>query len=331
MSSFSNLVPFNFHNTFLNKTFYVLSNFNKIRSSLHNALTEELKFETKNFLSEKKSNKLDRREIYLKPSYPTLGDNEGDNDEFLSKYKILDEIATGGNGTVYLVSNKRTNKLFAAKVLGKRFHQDARQEEKITKHLRHPNIIQIVESLYSPTYGAMMIMEYLNGGTVGDYLLGIENIKKVLRQTLDALDYLHKKRLVHLDIKLENLLFVKSPLSPDNEIEVKLIDFGFAGPAYKVNRQYSRLCTPAYCSPEVINEQMMTPATDVWCVGIMTYLMLTDRLPYTIGTYERNWKDRLYQQILTTNPEYELFQNTSLIRSNTKITERKNRKRIVEL
>jgi len=97
---------------------------------------------------------------------------------------------------------------------------------------------------------------------------------RIVRQSLQALNYLHELNIVHRDLKTENMLFCK------NKKFVKLIDFGFAKFCHKVPQLSGIKGTPYFMSPEVVKGESHDKRTDLWSMGVITYLLLSGKPPF---------------------------------------------------
>lgn len=156
--------------------------------------------------------------------------SSGDIKEF---YDILQEIGTGGFGTVFKVKDKRTGLIRAMKEIPKtNLDQNTSakmiEEIDILKDLDHPNIMRIFEVIETTKF-YYVITELLSGGELFDKLIKHKRISekfaaKYLYEMMSALNYCHNKGIVHRDIKPENLLFETS----DENSSLKVIDFGIS-------------------------------------------------------------------------------------------------------
>ena len=206
--------------------------------------------------------------------------------EKFENYQILEEIGRGGMGIVYKAHQKGMNRTVALKILRrdaarnkihlKRFFREA----KATAKLDHPNIV----SVYTMgTEGSIpyFVMEYIQGCTFQDYIDGekasLRDKMNVLIKISHALQHAHEKKILHRDLKPSNIL-----LSKDNK--PFLTDFGlvkFLDNRSRLTKTDSILGTPSYMSPEQLkNKAKMTPASDVFSMGVILYQILSNRLPF---------------------------------------------------
>jgi serine/threonine protein kinase len=166
-------------------------------------------------------------------------------------------------------------------------------EIKISKSLKHKNIIQFYECYKSADY-FVLVYEYCNSGTLGDYLKHIhreldiqkkeKQINFILNQLKEALEYLHTKNIVHRDIKPDNILIHNI----NGEIVIKICDFGFSK-LYNFDdiddfgnfKYQGTLCgTPIYMAPEILNQSSLSIKSDLWSLGIIMYELLYNSHPY---------------------------------------------------
>lgn len=217
----------------------------------------------------------------------------------LNEYEPLETLGTGTFGRVLLVrlrsgSRQDPKNYFALKVLNKmdviRLKQvtHTNNERDILSKVHHPFIVNLY-CTYQDEKNCYMLMEYVMGGEVFSHL------RKARRFTVDvtrfyistlvlALAHLHSEKILYRDLKPENLLL-------DRQGYIKIADFGFAKSLRKSGRTWTLCGTPEYLSPEVIQSQGQSFASDYWALGILMYEMLCgfppffDKTPF--GTYEK--------------------------------------------
>lgn len=202
------------------------------------------------------------------------------------RYHVVERIASGGMGEVYLARDAVLDRQVAIKVLHRSLSGDQafidrfRREARAAAGLSHPNIVAVfdwgsVDGIY------YMVMEYVRGRATRALLnqygkLEPAQAADVVRQTLRGLEHAHHQGIVHRDIKPENVLVT-------TEGVVKVADFGLAR-AYADGRQTqagSVTGTVQYLAPEQIRGEPADPRSDLYSLGIVTYELLTGRLPFT--------------------------------------------------
>ncbi len=202
------------------------------------------------------------------------------------RYHVLERIAAGGMGEVFLAHDAVLSREVAIKVLHRSLAGDQafvdrfRREARAAATLNHPNIVAVYD------WGAVdgiyyMVMEYVHGRSARDLLnanghLAPMQAAAIVRQTLLALEHAHAKGIVHRDLKPENIL-----VTPDGT--VKLTDMGLArafGDA-RATRAGAVTGTVQYLSPEQIRGEPADPRSDLYALGIVTYELLTGRLPFS--------------------------------------------------
>ncbi|KAM6421514.1 striated muscle preferentially expressed protein kinase [Rhynochetos jubatus] len=196
-------------------------------------------------------------------------------------YTFLDEKARGRFGVIRLCKENATGKHFMAKIVPYEAErkQSVLQEYEILKALHHERIMALHEAYITPRY-LVLICENCAGkeilySIVDRFRYSEDDVVSYVLQLLQGLEYLHGRRIVHLDIKPDNVV-----VSGVNAL--KIIDFGSAQ-TYNplVLRQLGRrVGTLEYMSPEVVKGDPVGSAADVWGVGVLTYIMLSGRSPF---------------------------------------------------
>ncbi|NXJ59835.1 SPEG kinase, partial [Rostratula benghalensis] len=196
-------------------------------------------------------------------------------------YTFLDEKARGRFGVIRLCKENATGKHFMAKIVPYEAErkQSVLQEYEILKVLHHERIMALHEAYITPRY-LVLICENCAGkeilySIVDRFRYSEDDVVTYVLQLLQGLEYLHGRRIVHLDIKPDNVV-----VSGMNAL--KIIDFGSAQ-TYNplVLRQLGRrVGTLEFMSPEVVKGDPVGSAADVWGVGVLTYIMLSGRSPF---------------------------------------------------
>lgn len=203
----------------------------------------------------------------------------------LGDYQILNELGRGGMGAVYKANDYRRNRIVAMKVLPaelaytRTFMQRFEQEIETLQRLNHPNIVQMYDVGEAEDI-RFYCMEYVDGGSVehrletGDRLPLVEALD-ITYQVAEALEYAHSQGVIHRDIKPGNILITRDGTA-------KLTDFGVAKviEATMVTVTSGIVGTIEYLAPEQASGGAVTPATDIYSLGVTLYEMVTGRPPF---------------------------------------------------
>jgi serine/threonine protein kinase len=203
----------------------------------------------------------------------------------IGPYTILEKIGQGGMGTVYKGLHTQLEQEVAIKVLSPAYAQDASMRErffheaKIQAKLTHPHVVNIFNYLEDDG-NVFLIMEYIQGETLEQRLASAGSIPpaeavSICQGVLAALSFMHAKGIVHRDIKPGNIMFTATGL-------VKVTDFGIAKVAGQKGQTLTgmRIGTLWYMSPEQIQGQPASVASDVYALGMTLFQMVTGKLPF---------------------------------------------------
>jgi eukaryotic-like serine/threonine-protein kinase len=232
----------------------------------------------------------------------------------LGAYRITEEIARGGMGSVYkairdddeykkLVAIKTVRSELANEELAQRF----RAERQILANLDHPNIARLIDGGRGDDGTPYFVMEYVSGFPIDTYCemksLALSERLRLFRGVCAAVHFAHQRLVVHRDLKPSNVLV-------DDDGQVKLLDFGIAklldprapdgsGKA-SASPTVANAMTPAYASPEQVKGEAITTASDVYALGVLLYRLLTGQSPYKADTAKPL---ELAKEIVDTDPE----------------------------
>jgi hypothetical protein len=199
------------------------------------------------------------------------------------RYEIGERLGHGGMATVYSAHDNKLERDVAIKILAdnlagddevrSRFSREARHAAK----LDHPNIVQVFD-VGEDDERPFIVMEQVDGGTLGDRLGSRKSISgaeavQLLCQLCDGLGHAHSKKLVHRDIKPQNLLLRSSDGC------LKITDFGIARAVEETTRltQVGKVIgTERYMAPEQLSDGAITPAVDVFACGVVADELLPD-------------------------------------------------------
>lgn len=150
------------------------------------------------------------------------------------------------------------------------------KEINILQSVSHPNIIKLYDYKFDSNK-LFLITEYCNGGNLSDWIKKEKSsteILNIIKQILEALNYLQENKIMHRDIKPQNIL-IQEPLI------VKICDFGFSQTFKESVNMFRTVCgTPLYMSPEIINMQPYTFKSEIWSLGILFYNIFFNSHPY---------------------------------------------------
>jgi len=204
------------------------------------------------------------------------------------KYRILSLIGQGSFGKVYKIQHIYTGLFRAMKIIKKTCIKKQDDEQKFLKEIEilmktdHPNIIKIFE-YYTDELNYMLITEFIGGGDLYSAIIKVkifseEHAAIIMIQLLSAICYLHSKNIVHRDIKPENIL-VDTWSFKNNDISIKLVDFGTSNYVTKANTLSLKIGSPYYIAPEILND-CYNEKCDIWSCGILMYILITGKPPF---------------------------------------------------
>lgn len=193
-------------------------------------------------------------------------------------------LGTGAAGLVRLVTHKETGVEYAVKIIDlskytteKRLTQ-LKTEVQISAQVNHENIIRLEEVYQSDTH-LYLVQELCAGGDLFDLLksqknghLSEDETRRLVKQLLSAVKYLHAHNILHRDVKLENFLLTSSGT-------LKMIDFGVARYFTPGQVHHDAVGTPYSIAPEVVR-RCHSEQSDVWSVGVLTFALLSGKTPF---------------------------------------------------
>ena len=207
----------------------------------------------------------------------------------LKDYELFNDIGIGSYAKVKLGINKKNKKKYAIKIYDKNLINDddkinsIKNEIYILNQLNNENIMKLYDIINTPN-NLYLILEYINGISLLDFIQKQKNkkidenlCKKIFYEIITTILYCTKKNIFHRDIKLENILLIIN----NENIKIKLIDFGFAVKCNKNEFQNFFCGTLYYMPPEIIDKKKYLPYySDIWSLGVLLYTMLYGKFPF---------------------------------------------------
>ncbi|KAL4449567.1 hypothetical protein ABPG74_007390 [Tetrahymena malaccensis] len=203
-------------------------------------------------------------------------------------FEFIKILGQGVFGQVHMVRDKKTKGIFALKLIDKQMIQEKEMETQLQRELNihsqysnHENVLECLGYFEDEKY-YYLLLEYASDGTCASL---IENLPmrrlteqqscNIVKQILESINYLHKNKIIHRDLKLENVLISNG--------KVKLCDFGCAtfcdSPPYQRRRSFCG--TLDYVSPEMIQDQVYDKEIDIWAIGVITFELCSGFAPFT--------------------------------------------------
>ena len=212
--------------------------------------------------------------------------------QVVGDYRLVSIIGEGGMGTVWLArrsdgrfEGEAAVKLLNVSLVGRAGEERFKREGSILARLAHPHIARLTDAGMSSTGQPYLVLEHVRGERIDAWSnargLGIEARIRLLLDVLAAVSHAHANLVVHRDIKASNVLVGAGG-------EVKLLDFGIAkllegegppGGATALTREGGSALTPEHAAPEQVTGAPITTATDVYTLGVLSYLLLSGQHP----------------------------------------------------
>lgn len=215
------------------------------------------------------------------------------------RYRLESLLGDGGMGTVYRAHDLNLDRPVAIKLMHAHFARRSEfrarliQEAQTTAQLDHPSVVNIFDFGESDD-GLFIAMEYVDGGSLREHLRRLQRMQKYLplvqslqiaAQIADALDYAHRRGIIHRDVKPGNIM-LKRLTRPDEPGEqpfrAMLTDFGLVKlvEGNDLTQSGATLGTPTYMSPEQCAGEKLDGRSDLYSLGIVLYELVTNRLPF---------------------------------------------------
>jgi len=210
----------------------------------------------------------------------------------IGKYDVISELGQGASAVVYLAVDPFNDRRVAVKVAkkdtgmgeeeAKRFEKLFLNEASLAGKLNHPNIVAVYDAVVEGDQ-RYIVMEYVSGGSLKKFctetnLLPVRQAVLATFKMCRALDYAFQNGVIHRDIKPANVLLA-------DRDDIKITDFGTAKISHATHTQIDGfLGSPAYMSPEQINEENPSVQSDIYSMGVVMYELLTGKLPFRAET-----------------------------------------------
>ncbi|KAK3776150.1 hypothetical protein RRG08_017085 [Elysia crispata] len=232
-----------------------------------------------------------------------------EEDVSLDDYQVLNLLGKGGFACVYRACSNKTGLEVAVKMIDKKMMKAAsmnarvKKEVEIHSRLKHPSILELYNFFEDSNY-VYLVLEMCHNGELQRYLrtqaqpFSEDAARRIMRQIVEGILYLHSHGILHRDLSLSNLLLTKNN-------DVKIADFGLATQLQGPEEKHFTMCgTPNYISPEIAMRSAHGLEADVWSLGCMLYTLLVGHAPFDTDAV----KSTLNRVILA---EYHLPDNLS--------------------
>ena len=255
------------------------------------------------------SRRASERCLRLESFSKSLGE-PGEWDDFQERYQVVRQIGSGSFGHVFLVEDLSTGVLAAAKYQKQEKWKVRAEKDMLHSLIQSSFVVQLVRLFESPL-NSVLVTEYLAGGDLitrtapDDYCLTERKCQIFIRQIIRGVQFIHSQRILHLDLKPFNVVFV----SPDDDHDLRIIDFGIA---QQMTESEDRVKigmsgTLEYMSPEVMNSNHASPASDMWSLGATAFQLLSGGVaPFWAGNKYRTMAKTIACQYDFNSPNFEL-------------------------
>ncbi|KAJ8006900.1 hypothetical protein DPEC_G00112010 [Dallia pectoralis] len=225
-------------------------------------------------------------------------------DDIKKIFELKEILGTGAFSEVVLSQERSTGKMFAVKCIPKKAlkgkESSIENEIAVLRKIQHENIVAL-EDIYESSNHLYLVMQLVSGGELFDRIVekGFyteKDASTLIRQVLEAVNYLHQMGIVHRDLKPENLLY----FNPQDESKIMISDFGLSKMEGSGDVMSTACGTPGYVAPEVLAQKPYSKAVDCWSIGVIAYILLCGYPPF----YDEN-DSKLFEQILKADYEFD--------------------------
>eukprot|EP00163_Fabomonas_tropica_P009422 TRINITY_DN1922_c0_g1_i14.p3 TRINITY_DN1922_c0_g1~~TRINITY_DN1922_c0_g1_i14.p3 ORF type:complete len:405 (+),score=85.54 TRINITY_DN1922_c0_g1_i14:3143-4357(+) len=203
-------------------------------------------------------------------------------------YEMLKTLGEGGYSKVRLARDRDTGEEFAIKIINKKRLNNQQRREQLTREveimlqLHHPNVVVLHDAFESDSK-MYIVTEVMKGGELLDRVIEDGNLSEkeccgIMKQLVNALQYLHQRGVIHRDIKPQNILLT----SKDKDSPVKITDFGLSALVTpdKADLLKTAVGSPHFMAPEIMVSETYGGGVDVWSIGVVMYFLLSGLLPF---------------------------------------------------
>ncbi|XP_034567567.1 serine/threonine kinase 17a like [Notolabrus celidotus] len=229
-------------------------------------------------------------------------------DPFTANYDLVGkELGRGKFAVVKKCIEKATGQQYAAKFLRKRRKgQDCRMdilnEIAVLESAKTNPYVVALHEVYETNTEIILVLECAAGGEIFDQCVADNDdaftetdVIRLAKQILNGVAFLHRNNVVHLDLKPQNILLTSaSPLG-----DIRIVDFGLSRRMDNITEVREILGTPEYVAPEILSYEPISTATDMWSIGVLTYVMLTGESPF-----QDDDKQKTFLNISQVNVDY---------------------------
>ena len=224
-------------------------------------------------------------------------------------------LGKGSFGEVFLTKKVNGTELYATKRMDRAEYDKPENNKRlineisILQKIKHPNIVRLIEVKKTKSH-IYIVTEFCNGGSLSENLnkyikankkpFSEEIVQYLMRQLVSAINYLHKNKIIHRDLKLDNIL-INFPTEKDKTdlnmlaAQIKIIDFGFATRLRTANQNLTKtvLGTPSNMEPHMLNNMELRQNSlegydekvDIWSLGTLCYEMIVGRLTFSYNSF----------------------------------------------
>lgn len=228
----------------------------------------------------------------------------------IGSYRLVRALAEGGFGAVYCGENRRTDYKVAIKLLHKHLSDNEemqrrfQREVSILQQIRHPHIVNVFDAGMLPGVGLYLVMEWLEGETLAEYVkkrpsacLTPQQALPLFSQLLEGLSHVHQVGITHRDLKPQNLMLLRGQ---GQQQLLKILDFGIAqtDSAEQLTRTGGAIGTPDFMAPEQVVQQLgpVGPETDLYATGLLLAWTLTGKMAFLGSTVQDTLMKKIQEQ-----------------------------------